>query len=129
MRARGLTVMETMIAVTVFLVAVIALIGIYPASVRASRQAHGQLVAANLAEKELEFSRAMEYDAVETRQKDYDLVLETNGASTQVEFETRVEVSQVREGLKRVQVTVLWQGTDHMNRSLKMETYVARLTP
>lgn len=120
---------ETMVAVTVFLVAVVALIGVYPASVRASRQAHGQLVAANLAEKELEFSRAMEYDAVETRQKDYVLTLETNGVQTNVEFETRVEVNEVREGLKRLEVTVLWQGTDRMNRNLKMETYVARLTP
>ena len=120
---------ETMVAVTVFLVAVVALIGVYPASVRASRQAHGQLVAANLAEKELEFSRAMEYDAVESRQKDYVLTLETNGVQTNVEFETRVEVNEVREGLKRLEVTVLWQGTDRMNRNLKMETYVARLTP
>lgn len=120
---------ETMIAVTVFVVAVVSLIGVYPATVRASRQAHGQLVAANLAEKELEFTRAMEYDAIETRQKDYALRLETNGVPTDVDFETRLEVSQVREGLKRLEVTVRWQGTDRMNRSLKMETYVARLTP
>jgi Tfp pilus assembly protein PilV len=129
MRSRGLTVIETMVAVTLFAVAVIAVIGIYPASVRASRQAHGQLVAANLAEKELEFSRAMEYDGLDTRQKDYLLTLETNGAPTTVEFETETQVSEIREGLKRVAVTVRWQGTDLMNRRLEMETYVARLTP
>ena len=125
----GLTVVETMVAVTVFLVAVVAMIGVYPASVRASRQAHGQLVASNLAEKELEFSRAMEFDAIETRQKNYELTLETNGVPTNVDFETRLQVDEVREGLKRLEVTVRWQGTDRMNRSLKMETYVARLTP
>jgi Tfp pilus assembly protein PilV len=121
--------METMVAVTVFLVAVIAVIGVYPASVRAARQAHGHLVAANLAEKELEFSRAMEYDAVEDRQGEYELEFESNGALVKVEFESDVRVSLVREGLKRVQVVIAWNGLDNMNRRLEMETYVARLTP
>lgn len=129
MRSRGLTVVETLVAVSIFAVAIVAMIGVYPASVRALRQAHGQLMAANLAEKELEFSRAMQYDAVETRDKDYQLTLETNGVPTTVEFETQTRVSEIREGLKRVAVTVRWQGTDRMNRSLEMETYVARLTP
>lgn len=125
----GLTVIETMVAVALFAVAVVALIGIYPASVRASRQAHGHLVAANLAEKEIEFSRAMEFDAIETRDEEYNLVFESNGASTTVEFETETTVTEIRDGLKQIRVLVRWNGLDRMNRSLEMETYVARLSP
>jgi Tfp pilus assembly protein PilV len=122
-------VIETMVAVSLFAVAVVALIGLYPASVRASRQAHGHLVAANLAEREIEFSRAMAWDAVEDRNKDYDLLLETNGAPTTVEFETSIRVTMVSDGLKRIHVTVRWNGTDRMSRKLEMETYVAKLVP
>ena len=126
---RGLSVMETMVAVTVFLVAVMALIGVYPASVRASRLAHGHLLANNVAEKELEFSRAMEYDAIENRDNAYALVLESNGAETTLDLQTHMEVTEVREGLKRLELQVKWKGLDSSTRTTRMETYVARLTP
>ncbi len=118
-----------MVAVALFAVAVVALIGIYPASVRAARQSHGHLVAVNLAEKELEFSRAMNYESVESREKDYKLILQTNGAKNELEFKTKVRVSQLRDGLKQVKVTVAWIGTDRLARELTMETYVAELSP
>lgn len=120
-----------MIAVALFAVAVVSLIGIYPASVRAARQSHGHLAAVNLAEKELEFSRAMNYESVQDRAKDYKLILKTNGAQNEIDFVTKVTVSQVpsRTGLKRVKVTVAWVGTDRIARELMMETYVAKLSP
>jgi len=122
-------VIETMVAVSLFAVAVVALIGLYPASVRASRQAHGHLVAANLAEREIEFSRAMAWEAMENRNAEYNLLIETNGAPTTVEYETLMDVTDLGGGLKRLHVTVSWNGTDRMSRKLEMETYVAKLVP
>lgn len=128
-RPSGMTVIETLVAVTLFLVAVVSLVGVYPASVRAARQAHGHLVATHLAEREIELSRAQEYGGVEPREGQYTLEVESNGAKVPVEYTTRVTVQEVRDGLKRVQVTVLWNGLDRLNRQLQMETYVARLSP
>jgi hypothetical protein len=121
--------METMVAVTVFLLSIVTVVGAYPVSVRASRLAHGHLMASTLAEKEIEFSRAMDYDAVETREQTYNLVLEAQGAPCNLTFQTHMEVSEVREGLKRLKLTVSWSGLDSQTRRNEMETYVARLTP
>lgn len=129
LRPRGLTVIEIMIAVAVFAVAIVTIIGVYPVSARAARQAQGHLVATNLAEKELEFSRAMDYDAIETRSEQYLMEFESNGARTQIDFTTEVEVQEPRTGLKQIVVTVNYLGTDNFRRSLRMETYVARLSP
>lgn len=129
MNIRGLTIIETMIAVSLFAVAIVTIIGVYPVSARAARQAQGHLVATNLAEKELEFSRAMDYDAIESRTEDYTLAFESNGAATQIEFEADVVVQETRPGLKQIVVTVTYLGTDNFNRRLEMETYVARLSP
>lgn len=129
MRPRGLTVIETMIAVALFATAIIAAIGIYPTSARAARQAQGHLVASHLAEKELEFSRAMDYDAIEDRQEQYTLDFESNGAATQITFDTDIRVQEVQTGLKQLTVTVNYVGTDNFNRRLVMETLIARRSP
>ncbi|MCA9780153.1 MAG: hypothetical protein KC800_25680, partial [Candidatus Eremiobacteraeota bacterium] len=80
-RARGLTVIETLIAATLFLTSVVVLIGLYPASARATRQAQGHLMAAYLAERELEFARGRGYNSIEDYTETYDLTVVNNGAS------------------------------------------------
>lgn len=124
-----MTVIETMVAVALFAVAIVAVIGIYPASARAARQANGQLVAANLAEKELEFSRAQDYPALEDRDDSYQLTVESNGALTSTTYLTKVRVTELRPGVKRLMVSVTWSGGDRVDRKLEMETYVANLAP
>lgn len=129
MKRRGLTVIETLIASAVFTVAILALIGIYPVSAKAARQAQGALVAANLAEKELEFSRAMAYDAVADRTLDYEISIENNGFDMQLVFQTATTVTEIRPGLKQIKVRVDWAEPDSQPRKLEMETYVANLAP
>jgi Tfp pilus assembly protein PilV len=126
---RGLTVIETLIAATLFLTAIVVVVGLFPASARAARQAQGHLLATNLAERELELARAASYGALEDRQNSYTLQIVNNGAKTDMELTTRVKISEVRDGLKRILVVVDWQGTDLFNKELQMETYAARLTP
>ena len=126
---RGLTVIETLIAATLFLTAVVVMVGLYPASARATRQAQGHLLATNLAERELEISRASHFDSLENRSNSYTLSVENNGAQEDLQFDTEVTVSDVRPGLRRVAVAVRWQGTDYFNRRIEMETYAAKLTP
>ena len=127
--SRGMTVIETLVAVALFTGAVVVVIGVFPASVRALRQSHSHLVAATLAEKELEFCRAQDYDALENRDESYSLTQERSGISTTITYRTHLEISLLRQGLKRVLVTVEWKDTEQMQRQLRMETYVARLAP
>ena len=127
--ARGLTVIETLIAATLFLTSVIVLVGLYPASARATRQAQGHLMAANLAERELEFTRGRGFDFMEDYTTTESLEVTNNGAKHSITFETKVEVKQVRPGLKSVTVTVDYLAPDNFNRQLKMETYVGQTTP
>lgn len=127
--SRGLTIIETLIASVLFLTALVALIGIFPASARAARQAQGHLLATNLAERELELSRAMDFDALENRSQTYVLAVENNGALNEITFEILVEVTDLRPGLRRIIVSVDYLAPDYFNRSLQMETYSASLSP
>lgn len=126
---RGLTIIETIIAVTLFTVALVAIMGLYPVSSRAARQAQGQLLATHLAERELELTRSMDFDAVASRNENYQLEIELNGVKNTLEFEVSVDVSEVRPGLKEVKAEVSWLGIDSYNKKLELETYVARLSP
>jgi hypothetical protein len=125
----GLTVVETLIAATLFLTSVVVLIGLYPASARAARQAQGHLMAANLAERELEFARGRGFDFLTDTTGTYDLEVENNGANHTINFQTTVTVTVVRPGLKSVTVLVDYLAPDNFNRQLKMETYVGKATP
>lgn len=120
---------ETLIAATLFLTAVVVLVGLFPTSVRAARQAQGHLMAVNLAERELELSRAQDYDSLEDRSEQYVLTVENNGASNDITFNSNVRVTDVRTGLKRIEVTIDYLGPDYFNRELRMETYAVDLNP
>lgn len=128
-KSLGLTVIETLIAATLFLTAAVVLVGLYPMSARASRQAQGHLMATYLAERELELVRAMEYSAIENREEEYVLTVENNGARNDIEFETEITVREIRAGLKSIVVKVNYLGPDFFNRELRMETYAAQISP
>lgn len=129
-RPRGLTVIETLIAATLFLTSVIVVVGLYPASARATRQAQGHLMAVNLAEREIEFSRGRGFDFLENYSKTEQLTVENNGALTTITFNIEVEVTDIRtDRLKSIKVTVDYLAPDHFNRQLVMETYVGTTTP
>ena len=125
----GLTVIETLIAATLFITSVVVLIGLYPASARATRQAQGHLMAANLAEREIEFTRGRGYDVMDDISNTYDIEVENNGAKHTISFTTNVTVVEVRPGLKSVTVEVDYLAPDNFNRQLKMETYIGKTTP
>ena len=128
-RNSGLTVIETLIAATLFLTSAVVLVGLYPMSARASRQAQGHLLATYLAERELELVRAMDYRAIESRQADYELDVKNNGAAHKIDFRVDVTVTEIRTGLKSILVRVNYLGPDYFNRELKMETYAAQISP
>jgi Tfp pilus assembly protein PilV len=127
--SRGLTVIETLIAATLFLTSVVVLVGLYPASARATRQSQGHLMATFLAERELEFARGRGYDTLTDYSETYDLNVSNNGVSHDINFTTTVTVVDVRDGLKSVTVSVDYLAPDKFNRQLKMETYVGKSTP
>lgn len=126
---RGLTVVETLIAATLFLTAVVVLVGLYPASARAVRQAQGHLLATNIAQRELELSVAMDFDALEDRTQQYVVDIENNGNLQKITFDTQVLITDVKPGLKRIVVEMSWLGSDNFVRKLEMEGYSASRTP
>ncbi|MBI3927588.1 MAG: prepilin-type N-terminal cleavage/methylation domain-containing protein [Armatimonadetes bacterium] len=128
--SRGFTVVEMLIAAALFMVAVTAVIGVFPVSVRASHQAQGVYVASSLAERELEFTRGMSYDAVVPRaEKPYMISIDHSGVANEINFNTVVEVVEEQPGLKRVIAQVTWTEPDSLPRTVQLETYVARLDP
>lgn len=129
MRRAGFTVLEMIISVAVFAVAMVALIGVFPVSIKAGRQAQSTLVAVNLAERELEVSRSAAYDAIAGRVYSYDLDIMSNGVTIQITYDTEVEVNEVRDGLKHLKSTVTWAEPDAQVRTTSLETYVARRIP
>lgn len=128
-RQSGLTVIETLIAATLFITSVIVLIGLYPASARATRQAQGHLMATNLAEKEIEFTRGRGFDFMANDSNTYAIAVTNNGVTHTITFNTTVTVAEVRPGLKSITVLVDYLAPDNFNRQLKMETYVGKTTP
>ncbi|MFA5505842.1 MAG: hypothetical protein WC314_19300 [Vulcanimicrobiota bacterium] len=128
-RPSGLTVIETLIAATLFITSVMVLVGLYPASARAARQSQGHLMATYLAEQELEFARGRGFDALTDFGNSYELEVRNNGATHEITFTTTVTVKEIRAGLKSVTVTVDYLAPDKFNRQLKMETYVGSTTP
>ena len=123
----GLTVIETLIATTLFLTAVVIIVGLYPSSARAVRQAQGHLMATSIAERELEIARASSYDSVENRTEEYVLRVTNNDAEMEITFNTQVEVTEIQPGLKSVTVNIDYLSPDHFNRKVTMQTYVAKM--
>lgn len=126
---RGFTILEMIIAAAIFAVAVVCLIGVFPVSARAAREAQGTLVAVNLAQRELEMARSASYSAITPRTSSYTISIDSNGVDERVTFSTSLEVTEVRPGLKLVKATVTWAQPDSVERSTSLETYVVRLTP
>ena len=126
----GLTVIETLIAATLFITSVVVLVGLYPASARAARQSQGHLIAVNIAQRELEFCRGRGYDNAVDYTAEYSIPVENNGARIEIKFNTTVKVTDLApRGLKSVMVTVDYLAPDHFNRQLKMEGYLGRSAP
>ncbi|MBI4743965.1 MAG: hypothetical protein HY776_03980 [Actinobacteria bacterium] len=137
---KGITFIETTIALVVLLVALTSLIPLYTFSIDTSKNNMSKTVASNLANQELEKIRNLSYEQVGTNpgspsgslNPDYDKVV--NGVTFHVEtrvnwidgdFDGYFPADAFPNDYKRAKVTVTWQGV-LPGRSVTTSTAVAR---
>lgn len=125
-RSSGFSLVEVLIATTVFSVAFLALIGLFPTTQRTSRQAQYQLLANHVAEAQMEATIYAPFDSVaSTSPQTQVMTTTTNGAQQVWSFTWQITVTPNIGGnasLKDVRCRVTW--TDDRMRYLDLETMV-----
>ncbi|MEW6279972.1 MAG: hypothetical protein AB1758_15185 [Candidatus Eremiobacterota bacterium] len=128
---RGLTVVEMLIAAALFAVSLMIMLGVFPVSARAVRKSQETLIATHLAETQLELARAGSFGNLASFSPQTTTVVVThNGVDIDYAFEVEQQVSDfgTDSGLKTVVVLVRW-ASDRQQRTLRMETQIARTIP
>ncbi len=122
--------MEMLVAAALFALAIGTIIGIFPLSAKATRQSQAALVAATVAQDEMELVRAMSYEGVPPlRERKIEVEVVFAGRVVLLSYEV-TSVAVVKEpGLKGVTVTVVWNEPDGKTRREVLNTDVARLSP
>ncbi|MCE5199606.1 MAG: hypothetical protein ABFD54_09765 [Armatimonadota bacterium] len=144
-RRQGTTLVDLM--VTIFLLGTAAMIfsATFPSSFRASRQAKDNKIATAIAQRKMEELRALRYESLTyngllTAQiiddtpmsSPYSFTIQDNLASQLTSGTGTIEISDSSSGtdLKRLKVTVSWEGADSSrNRTMSMTTYFVDKRP
>jgi len=122
---RGLSLLELLVAVSVFAVAFVMLLTAFPTAARAVRQGHDYVAATFLAERCLEQIRGLDYDTIENGTYTVQVNTSNQGVELRQGFSVQTLVSEPQTNLKRVRVLVSWTG--ERARHVEVFTDVARL--
>jgi len=129
---RGVSLIEILVAVFIFLVAVIGIIPVISSTLTGSREANQRAIAAALAQEKLEELRNSEYDSIASGQDVNDqgdpVGLDEYGNEGGIYYRSwEVEDGAPMVGAKTVTVTVTW--TEHRVNTYEMSTIIARPYP
>ena len=126
-----MSLLELVVAVSVFAVAFVMLLTVFPTAARAVRQGEQYLAATFLAERRLEEVRAMDFDGLDALNDPpspppVELTTNNQGISTAQSYSIQTSVSPTTSpDLRRVRVVVSW--TADRARYVEVLTDVARL--
>ncbi|GAH03867.1 unnamed protein product [marine sediment metagenome] len=111
----GFTLVEVLVALSVFIVAVVVIIQLFPVGLKSSRASKNETTAINLAQAGLESAKGTAYDYVIS---EFRTRVSLDPTSPFYNFErepivqfvdTNLDTSEVDLGLKKITVTVFWQ--------------------
>ncbi|MBI3924638.1 MAG: prepilin-type N-terminal cleavage/methylation domain-containing protein [Armatimonadetes bacterium] len=121
---RGISLAEVLIALAIFAVAFLFVLGIFPVSADSIRQARELNLAVHLAEQKVESSRAQAFDSVVSNGGSEWLTMVNNGAQQEMEFVYQVLVTDeppVDPELKNIVISVSWTSESGL-RTVHLET-------
>lgn len=104
--------LEVLLAIVLLAGSVLLVLGVFPQAVRSNQQGKDLLLATNLAQKEMEFCKAMEpsdFDPTFNSSREVDYTARVRGNDHTMSFRVTREFVDVTSDLKEVTVTVEWQ--------------------
>ena len=121
----GFTLVEVLVALTIFAIALLGLVSLLTTTIQANAQARRMTAATNLAQDRLEEIRNMAYAAI-TSGSDSGQLTETGGTGGTGAIYTRswTVAGGPAPNTKQVTVTVTW--TDQTSRQVQLQTIVVQ---
>lgn len=115
-RHSGFSLVEAMLAVTLFAVAFLLLVGAFPRAAEVLLQAQGYMVASHLAEQEMARLSAQPFSEIASGTSSVAMSSAQRGTPRLVTYTIQTVVTPLPRDLKKVQVVVSWstgRGTRH----------------
>lgn len=115
-RPRGFSLAEAMVAVALFAVAFLLLVGAFPRAAEVLLQARGYMVASHLAEQEMARLSALPFSEIASGTSSVAMSSAQRGTPQLVTYTVQTVVTPLPLDLKKVQVVVSWStggGTRH----------------
>ena len=118
--ARGVTIIEAMLAVAVLLIGVLAAVNIFPTALKISKSAEQETVAANLAQAEIEQMFSLGYDNITVGMIEAKHRLAASSSNPFYNYQrqtiaayvdSNLATSTTATGLLKITATVYWTGT------------------
>lgn len=106
--ARGFSLIEFVLASLIFATCFLAVVSVYPFSVRAVEQAKFRMVANHLAKREMESAIATPFDQQVNASSSTSLLSRNNGVQQVVSFSVQRTVNRVSANLYDVSTQVSW---------------------
>ncbi len=131
---RGLSLADILVALAIFAVAFLALLGLYPMGMRSVAQAQAMVGATFLAEQVLETERNLDFEQIVSRgpvkvEPERLQALKRQGGETSLDYEYSVLVTDLDDGItpagKSILVQVDWNRGDGL-KSVQLETEVSQ---
>ncbi len=127
-RSRGFSLLDLLVAFTVFSVALLVALTIFPSSMQSVRKSHYYLMASHLGQAQMEETIDLPFSNINvgTTSNTTTLVSTVNGSQASIAFTSTLTVTSVSVNLKDVLCVTSWQETvGGPTHSLTLETLVA----
>lgn len=111
----GFTLVEVLVALSIFVIAIIVIIQLFPVGIKSSISSKHKTMAVNLAQAELESIKGTAYDDVDSESRTRVSSDPTNPfygfeKESFVQFvDTNLDISETDLGLKKIIVSIFWQ--------------------
>ena len=111
----GFTLLEVLVALSVFVIAVVVIIQLFPVGLKSSRASKNETTAINLAQAGLENAKGTAYNDVTSESRtrvssDPTSPFYNFERESSVQFvDTNLDTSETDLGLKKITVTIFWQ--------------------
>ena len=118
--------LEVLLAIVLLTGSVLLVLGVFPQAVRSNQQGKDLLLATNLAQKEMEFCKAMkpsDFDPAFNSSREVDYTARVRGNDHTMSFRVTREFVDVTSDLKEVTITVEWQH-GQINRRTSVTTLI-----